>query len=60
VPFLDCVVADAPRNDGIVIASEAKQFSLQCGFWMASSLTLLAMTAPDAPRDNAARHNDGP
>jgi hypothetical protein len=27
-----------------VIASEAKQSSPQCRFWIASSLTLLAMT----------------
>jgi hypothetical protein len=57
VRFLDCFVADAPRNDDrvapsltlpaitqwTVIASEAKQSRLQCGFWIASSPTLLAM-----------------
>jgi hypothetical protein len=34
----------ATRNDGIVIASEAKQSGLLCRFWIASSLTLLAVT----------------
>jgi hypothetical protein len=45
VPFLDRFVADAPRDDGIVIASEAKQSRRQCGCWIASALMRLAMTA---------------
>jgi shikimate dehydrogenase len=32
VPFLNCFVADAPRNDGTVIASEAKQIQAAVPF----------------------------
>ncbi len=35
VQFLDCFVADAPRNDGSVIASEAKQSRRRCRCWIA-------------------------
>src|SRR5262245_18714712 len=36
---------EASQNAGVVIASEAKQSRLRCGFSIASSLSLLAMTA---------------
>jgi hypothetical protein len=35
---------EAIQKAGAVIASEAKQSMLQRGFWIASSLTRLAMT----------------
>jgi hypothetical protein len=49
VPFLDCFVADATRNDGAVIASEAVQSRTVGGI-----SELPAMTDLKAMQDGAA------
>jgi hypothetical protein len=44
VPHLDCFVAFAPRNDGAVIASEAKQSRKAARLLNCFVASLLAMT----------------